>query len=131
MCDVLFALLLAPSVLAAPVPKERPPDPLAWGYLGVTVNPPGSLQVSSVQPGSPALAAGLMVNDTLVKVGTVTPTSFDEVAEHISSFRPGSLLRVEVRRGDGTKAVVVRLGVRPADLPPPPVKNRLPVPVEP
>jgi S1-C subfamily serine protease len=127
MSDVVFTLMLAPAVLAAPVPTERPPDPLGWGYLGVWVNQ-NSLTVSRVDPDTPAGKAGLLPEDTLVKVGRLTPSSFDEVAEHVSSFRPGTLLRVEVRRGEATKAFVVRLGVRPADLGPPPVKNRLPVP---
>jgi S1-C subfamily serine protease len=101
------------------VPVEPPPDPLAWGYLGVTVDPPGTLRVGTVQPNSPAARAGLQPGDDIVQVGTRKPRTFDEVAEHIATFRPGTVLRVVVRRGEETKTFTVRLAVRPPDLRPP------------
>ena len=113
----------------APVPPDPVPDPLAWGYLGIRVLQ-GSLEVSSVEPDTPAERAGLQSGDRLVKVGTLEPQSFEQVAEHISTFRPGSKLRVEVRRGDAVKVFEVRLGVRPSNLPPPPNGTRPPLPVD-
>lgn len=110
-----------------PVPTEPPPDPLAWGYLGIRVEQ-GTLEIRGVEPDTPADKAGLQPGDEIVKIGKLEPRTFEEVAEHIGTFRPGSRLRVEVRRGDATITFTVRLGVRPADLPPPPIRNReLPV----
>lgn len=110
----------------APIPPEPMPDPLAWGYLGIRVNQ-GSLIISGVEPNTPAAKAGLQESDLIVRIGELEPQTFDEVAEHISTFRPGSRLKVVVRRGDAEKSYVVRLGVRPADLPPPP-SSVLPIP---
>jgi predicted metalloprotease with PDZ domain len=121
------ALLLVACSRAAPVrlPPEPEPDPLAWGYLGVRVTQ-GSLKVSSVDPGTPAFKAGLQAEDELVSVGTLDKLiTFDDVAEHISSFRPGSLMKVTVRRKGELMSFTVKLGVRPAELPPPPNKRRL------
>jgi len=115
--------ILAIIVLMAPVPIEKPHDPQEWGYLGVRVTQ-GTLQIVSIEPNTPAAKAGLMPNDEFTRVGSLTPSSFEQVAEHISSFRPGSWMRVEVRRGAETKSFIVKLGVRPSDLPPPPVKGR-------
>lgn len=127
MRGVSVALVLgsAAAGAAAPVPAGPMPDPLAWGYLGVRVDT-GTVRVRDIEPGTPAARAGLQAGDELVRIGSLQPRTFDEVAEHISSFRPGSRLRVEVRRGAETKAFTVRLGVRPADLAPPPNRTRPP-----
>jgi hypothetical protein len=37
--------LVALAVGLAPVPADPPPDPLAWGYLGVQVDP-GTLRIN-------------------------------------------------------------------------------------
>jgi S1-C subfamily serine protease len=125
MTEVILTLLVLASVLA-PVPADPPPDPLAWGYLGVRVAT-GSLMISQIEPNTPAARAGLRVDDDLIEIGSLKPHSFDEVAEHIATFRPGTVLRVVVRRGAETKAFTIRLGVRPPDLPTP-VWSRRPLP---
>ena len=118
MTTSLFGLLAMAVTGLAPVPPGPVPDPLALGYLGIRVLQ-GQLEVASVEPGTPAERAGLQAGDLLVRVGTLEPRTFEQVAEHISTFRPGTRLRVEVRRGDEVKAVTVRLAARPADLGPP------------
>ena len=110
--------LVAFAVGLAPVPAGPPPDPLALGYLGVRVEP-GTLRIVGIEAGTPAARAGLQPNDEFVRVGDLRPQTFDEVAEHISTFRPGTVLRVEVRRGADVRDFTVRLGVRPAELPSP------------
>lgn len=130
-----FALLVLGGIfgplLAAPVPKPADPDPLSWGYLGVRVMQ-GQLRLTAVEPNTPAARAGLLAEDELVSVGTLTKLkSFDDVAEHISNFRPGSLMKVQVKRGNDLKIFEVRLGVRPIELGPPPNKRRIPIPEEP
>ncbi|MGL6094870.1 MAG: PDZ domain-containing protein [Fimbriiglobus sp.] len=115
--------------VAAPVPPEPLPDPLGWGFLGIRVEA-GTLRIAGVEPGTPAEKAGLRPDDEFVRVGDLTPLSFDEVAEHISGFRPGSSMKVVVNRNGESQSVVVRLGVRPAELPPPPTRTRV-IPVLP
>lgn len=127
MSELLAAILTAVAVLA-PVPADPKPDPLAWGYLGVRVTP-GSLRISSVEPGTPAAKAGIHPEDEIVTVGTLRPRAFEEVADHISSFRPGTTMKVEVLRNGEKRQYTVKLGVRPAEAgPPPPRPPRVPVP---
>jgi S1-C subfamily serine protease len=132
MGRAVLALVLTASLgRAAPVPRDREPDPLGWGYLGVRVNT-GDLIISSVEPNTPAARAGLQPGDVFVKVGTLRPTAFEEVIVHISSFRPGSMLTFEVRRNGEVKSFTVRLGARPTSIEPPPVRNGpLPVTIPP
>ncbi|VTT98666.1 periplasmic serine protease do : Periplasmic serine protease DO OS=Borrelia garinii (strain PBi) GN=htrA PE=4 SV=1: PDZ_2 [Gemmataceae bacterium] len=99
----------------APVPPEAPPDPMARGYMGITVQS-GALAIESVQPGMPAAKAGLQGGDVLVRVGTLEPREFDQVVSHICSFRPGAVVEIEVQRGSERKTFKVRLACRPPEL---------------
>lgn len=127
MSEVLAALLMAISVLA-PVPADPRPDPLAWGYLGVSFAMPGGVQIGRVDPGTPAAKAGILPGDDIVRVGSLKARQYEDVVEYISSFRPGTVLTVEVRRNGETKVFTVKLAVRPPEAGAPPPRNRLPIP---
>src|SRR5438105_8008513 len=113
----LACLLIATAALAAPVPKlvESPPDPLGRGYMGVRVQTDGSLQISSVEPNTPANAAGLRTGDILVRVGPLKPQNFDEVREMVGSLRPGTRIDVVYRRGSRELSTAIVLADRPAN----------------
>lgn len=99
----------------APVPPELPPDPLARGYMGITVGN-GTLTIESVGHGLPADKAGLRGGDVLLRVGTLQPQTFDQVISHITSFRPGAVVEIEVQRGSVRKTFKVKLACRPPEL---------------
>ena len=111
----------------APVPPEKPPDPMARGFLGVSVND-RSCVLSEVQPNLPAAKAGLRAGDVIVRVGTVEPRDFAEVVAAITSYRAGAVVAVEVQRGSERKTFRVKLAARDPklDQPDPP-----PEPIEP
>ncbi|HEU4945498.1 MAG TPA: trypsin-like peptidase domain-containing protein [Solirubrobacterales bacterium] len=84
--------------------------------------------VQEVVPGGPAEDAGLEGGDTsatidgaefdlggdiIVEVRGEPISSMDEVIDTINEAEPGDKLRLTVRRGKGTKAIVVTLGQRP------------------
>ena len=110
---VLLGSLTFPAL--APVPPEAPPDPMARGYMGITVGT-GSLTVERVEPKLPADKAGLRSGDLLLRIGTLQPQNFDQVIAHITSFRPGAVVEIEVQRGGEKKTFKVKLACRPADL---------------
>ncbi|MDY3556571.1 PDZ domain-containing protein [Gemmata sp. JC717] len=110
----------------APVPPALRPDPMARGYMGITVAN-GTLAVERVEPGLPAEAAGLRRGDILIRVGTLQPETFDQVIAHITSFRPGAVVEIEVQRGAARKTFKVKLACRPPELD---IQNRVPVPIE-
>ncbi len=99
----------------APVPAEPTPDPMARGYMGITVQT-GALMIESVQPGLPAEKSGLRSGDVLVRIGTLEPREFEQVVTHICSFRPGAIVEIEVQRGSVRKTFKVKLACRPSDL---------------
>lgn len=110
---ILLGGLTFPAL--APVPPEPLPDPLGRGYMGITVAT-GSLTVERVEPGLPAYKAGLRSGDALVRVGTLEPQTFDQVIAHITSFRPGAVVEIEVMRGSTRKLFKVKLAARPEEL---------------
>jgi len=99
----------------APVPPEVPPDPMARGYMGITVGN-GSLTIERVEPRLPAEKAGLRAGDVLLRVGTLQPQTFEQVIAHITSFRPGAVVEIEVQRGSERKTFKVKLACRPLEL---------------
>src|SRR3954471_19512551 len=88
----------------APVPPEAKPDPLARGYMGITVGT-GSLTIDRVEPNLPAHKAGLKAGDAILRVGTLEPQTFEQVIAQITSYRPGAVVEIEVQRGGERKTV--------------------------
>jgi S1-C subfamily serine protease len=124
----LLKLLVVWSVVGlAPVPADPPPDPLGWGYLGVMLTEEG-LRFTTIYPNSPAAKAGLQVGDELVAVGRRKPRSQLDAILTISDHRPGSVVRLEVRRNGEPKTLFARLAARPADINAPGTRTPVPFP---
>jgi S1-C subfamily serine protease len=111
----MLVILLGTTYTRAPVPPETPPDPMARGYMGITVGN-NTLVISGVEPKTPAERAGLRPGDVLLRVGTLQPQNFDQVVAHITSFRPGAMVEIEVQRGTERKTFKVKLASRPPEL---------------
>jgi S1-C subfamily serine protease len=110
---ITLTLLFAATAAAAPVPRDPLPDPLGRGYMGIYINE-GTLTIREVDPGTPAAAAGMRAGDTFVKVGALEPREFVQIQQYVIGLRPGTPIRIALRRGSDLVVVVVRLGVRPA-----------------
>jgi serine protease Do len=74
------------------------------GYTGIVLvpnvvdrTPP---YVEDVVPGSPAAKAGLKPDDLIVYVDGLPVASIEALTEALSRYRPGTEVKVEVRRGD-------------------------------
>jgi S1-C subfamily serine protease len=119
------AVLLGGSVLAGPVPPERPPDPLARSAVGIQAEP--NLAITEVYANMPAGKAGVKVGDKIVRIGSLRPQVFDQVIAHICSYRPGSQVEFEVDRGGERLVFKVKLVPRPESFGPvPPVPGSPP-----
>jgi len=112
--SLTIAMLFAATAVAAPVPKSPPPDPFGQGYLGVRVTS-GTMTLSVVELNTPAANAGMKAGDSLVKVGPIQPQEFEEVRQLIGGMRPGTIIKVTVRRGNDDVQTRIVLGARPAN----------------
>jgi membrane-associated protease RseP (regulator of RpoE activity) len=113
MCvlSAVAVVALGGAVLAAPVPAERPPDPLARAAVGIQADT--NLAITTVYEGMPAARAGVKVGDKIVRIGGLRPQVFDQVIAHICSYRPGSQVEFEVDRGGEKIVFKVKLVPRP------------------
>ena len=95
-----------------------PPAGLPWLGVKVSSSPVGNgVIVSSVDPGSPAAAAGLRPGDAIVAIDTqplMTPADVDAA---LIGLRPGSQIQMEIDRGQATYMIAITLGSQPTGHP--------------
>src|SRR3954466_9123972 len=73
---------------------------------------PGAV-VGTVTQGSPAAKAGIRSGDVITAIGGQTIRNPSDLSLNVLKKRPGDTVKVELRRGDATKTVTVKLGRRP------------------
>ena len=113
---LVLSLLSLSTSPVAPVPKERPQNPFSWAYMGVRLQTAGnteSLQINPPEPGTPSYKAGHEGGDVLLKLGTITPKTFEDLQRYIINLRPGTVIAVELRRGQEIITLKLRLEERP------------------
>jgi len=114
---MLTSLALSTLLLAYPAPREPAPTDKGPGYLGITFEAAGDgVLVTDVRTDGPALAAGIKANDIILKFNG-EPLEFDVFARKIVRMRPGTVVPVDILRGQDRIVIKVRLGVRPDDFP--------------
>lgn len=100
-----------------PVVKARPTSG-PGGYHGIVLVPNVVERtppfIEDTRPGSPAAKAGLRPDDLIVYVNGEKIVSIREFHDIADKARPGSILKLEIRRGDKLTTVDLRLD------PPPP-----------
>src|SRR5262249_57210672 len=74
-------------------------------YLGVSPSDAasGGATVRSVSAGGPAARAGLKTGQTIVRVGSMTIGSSDDLASAVDARSPGDHVKVTVRSGGGPR----------------------------
>jgi hypothetical protein len=106
---------LVPVRAAAPPPRaER--DRGYGAYLGAIPDfaerkEPGVL-LGGVRPGSPAEQAGMTAGDVLLRVGSTTLLSLQDLAFALRAHRPGDEVELEWERGGQRTTAKARLGER-------------------
>lgn len=88
--------------------------PLASGWLGVYLSQDSNeAVVAEVIPGTPAANAGLLSGDVLLAVGDAKTPTRDKFTAEIQKLKPGTRVKIKLRRNKREQVVVVRLGERP------------------
>ena len=81
------------------------------GFLGLEfqsgADAADGLRVARVLPGSPAAEAGVVERDRLITIGSRTLKSPDDARSAAAEVRPGSKVRLTVRRGDGPEPLTI------------------------
>jgi putative serine protease PepD len=90
--------------------------PIKHAYVGVELqgNSAGGAQVTTVQPGSPALSAGLQTGDLVTAINGKAISTTDQFIATVDTFSPGDTITLTVKRNGQTHNIQVKLGTRPA-----------------
>jgi|SRR5579875_128644 len=97
--------------------------PIRHPYVGVLLNgnSTGGAQISSqpgsVQPSSPASAAGLEPGDLITAINGKTISSTEQFIATVDTYTPGQTITLTVRRGGATLHIKLTLGTRPNTAP--------------
>ena len=88
-------------------------------YVGVELNATstGGAEVTTLQPGSPATAAGIQQGDLITAIDGKPISSTEQFIATIDSYAPGETVTLTVKRGGQTHTIKVTLGTRPATTP--------------
>jgi S1-C subfamily serine protease len=97
-----------------PAPRDPEPDDKGNGFFGVRLIDNGGVSVTAVEPGSPAEKAGMHVNDLILAINAERVPTVNEAREIIARLRPGMSATVEVRRGEKSVLVKIKVGLRPS-----------------
>ncbi len=82
-------------------------------YIGVMGDPDAQdARIIEVYPDTPAEKAGIQVGDVIVKFDGRAISDFASLARAVQASRPGSKVKIEVRRGETTVAVDLEIGQR-------------------
>lgn len=91
----------------------------ADGFLGVMLVPhedSGKPVVTMIVRDSPAMKAGLKIDDVIEKLDGQAVLSVQDLIEKVKATKPGTEVIFTIRRGTDTKEIKVKLGTRPDDL---------------
>ena len=84
-------------------------------YVGVFLNSSttGGAQITSVQAGTPASAAGLQQGDVVTAIDGHAITSTQDFIETVDTYSPGQTVTLTVKHSGSTKTIKLTLGTRP------------------
>ena len=93
--------------------------PIKHAYVGVELNgnSTGGAQISSVQPSSPATAAGLQPGDVVTAINGKTVTTTNGFIATVDGYNPGDTITLTVKRNGSMQHIQLKLGTRPASTP--------------
>jgi putative serine protease PepD len=98
------------------VPKLLKDGHIDRAYLGLasgeSPSAPGAL-VGTINPGTAAADAGIKTGDLIVGFDGKTVRSPSELSLDVLQKQPGDSVKVELKRGNSTQTVTVKLGRRP------------------
>ncbi len=100
------------------IPQLESAGHVERAYLGIQgAAAPDGVRVQALEPGSPAVVAGLREGDVLERLAGKAVRSMDDVSAILATHAPGDVVEVEVRSGGIARKLEATLADRPAALP--------------
>ena len=113
-----FLFPLVTLVVFYPAPREPEVDDRGPGFFGVRMVDVSGINITSVEPGSPADKAGIRDGDYIQSIDSTPVSTVDDARELIARLRPSAcIIGVAIRRGDEKVSIKIKVGVRPDTVP--------------
>jgi S1-C subfamily serine protease len=99
------------------IPQLETAGHVERAYLGIEgASAPGGVRVDHLQPGSPAVDAGIREGDVLERLAGKPVRTMDDVSAILAAHAPGDVIDVEVTSGGIARGLKATLADRPAAL---------------
>lgn len=108
--SLVILLLISSGLSAATPPRTRRPDPFEIGRMGIQFGTEDEMSVGSIEEGLPVAKSGLQIGDVFEKVGPVVARERTDIQRFVFGLRPGTKIKVVVRRNNEKKELVIQLG---------------------
>jgi len=101
-----------PAYVSIPRPVIASGNRASLGTIPDMGSSPGGVRLSGVREGTPAAAAGIQAGDVIVRIGEHAVKDLNDMQNALTSYKPGDVVTVVVRRGEQERSFTVTLGGR-------------------
>jgi Zn-dependent M28 family amino/carboxypeptidase len=101
-----------PTYVSIPRPVIASGNRASLGTIPDMGSSPGGVRLSGVREGTPAAEAGIQAGDIIIRIGEHAIANLNDMQNALTSYKPGDVVTVVVRRGEAEQSFTVTLGGR-------------------
>lgn len=101
-----------PTYVSIPRPVIASGNRASLGTIPDMGSSPGGVRLSGVREGTPAADAGIRAGDVIIRIGEHAIADLNDMQNALTTYRPGDVVTVVVRRGEAEQSFTVTLGGR-------------------
>jgi acetylornithine deacetylase/succinyl-diaminopimelate desuccinylase-like protein len=101
-----------PTYVSIPRPVIASGNRASLGTIPDMASSPGGVRLSGVREGTPAAVAGIRAGDIIIRIGEHAIKDLNDMQNALTSYKPGDVVTVVVRRGEEEQSFTVTLGGR-------------------
>jgi hypothetical protein len=101
-----------PTYVSIPRPVIASGNRASLGTIPDMASSPGGVRLTGVREGTPAAQAGIQAGDIIVRIGEFPVKDLNDMQNALTSYKPGDVVAVVVRRGEEERTFTVTLGGR-------------------
>lgn len=101
-----------PTYVSIPRPVIASGNRASLGTIPDMGSSPGGVRLSGVREGTPAAEAGIQAGDIIIRIGEHAIADLNDMQNALTSYKPGDVVTVVVRRGEAEQSFTVTLGGR-------------------
>jgi Zn-dependent M28 family amino/carboxypeptidase len=101
-----------PTYVSIPRPVMASGSRASLGTIPDMASSPGGVRLTGVREGTPAAEAGIQAGDIITRIGDYEIKNLNDMQNALTSYKPGDVVTIVVRRGEQDHSFSVTLGGR-------------------